>query len=54
MLILNQFKGDNSCITEIILIKPDLHHCFMMICICFKFHEMLLNGFLVMAMDRQI
>ena len=52
LLILNQYKGNNSCTTDAILTKLDLHQCIMVICIHIKFHQIPLTGYLVVAPDR--
>ena len=51
MLILNHYKGNNSCTIEAMLTKLDVHQCIMVIYMHIKFHEIQLNGYLVMALD---
>ena len=51
LVILNQFKGDYSCISEASLTKLYMHHSIMIYTSC-KFHEMLFIGYLVMALDQ--
>ena len=45
----NQYKGTNSCTTEAILTKLDMHQRILVICYHIKFHKIPLNGYLVMA-----
>lgn len=51
LVILNQFKGDYSCISEASLTKLYMQHSIMIYTSC-KFHEMLFIGYLVMALDQ--
>ena len=51
VLILNQYKGNNSGIIDDIQTKFDVHQGIMVICIPIKFHQILLIGYLVMAPD---
>ena len=46
--ILNQFKGNKSCITDAILTQLSEHSRIMTIHDCFKFHEIPFTGCLVM------
>ena len=50
-MILNQFKGYNSCTTEASLTKLDMHQHVIVIYIYIKFYEILFNSYLVMAKD---
>ena len=51
LLILNQHKGNNSCNTYAILTKLDVHQRIMEIYIHFKFQQIPLVGYLLMALD---
>ena len=51
MLILNQYMGNNSCSTDAILTKLNMHQSIMVICSHNKFHQIPLIGYVVMAPD---
>ena len=51
LLILNQYKGNNSCATEAILTKLDVRQRNMVIYIHIMFHEIPVIGYLVMSSD---
>ena len=50
-LIINQNKGNNSCTTDAILTKFDVHQRIKVIYAHLKFHQIPLVGYLVMAPD---
>ena len=50
-MILNQFKGFNSLTTEVSQTKLAMHDIVIVIHILYKFYEIPLSGYLVMAPD---
>ena len=50
----NQFKGNNSCITDVIRTKLNVHLGIMMARIKYKCHPTLFIDFLVMAPDGHL
>ena len=51
LLILNQYKGNNSCTADAILIKLYVHQRIIVIYIHIKFHQIQSIGYLVMVPD---